>query len=278
MTPSCPRCPISCTRIVGAKRRRALAGQTPVGMLDRAAILLAPHPSFIVCVRPHSRGRLAVIGRQAFKAGADGAVFVIWGFCAQTARAGLESTTAFGDAPSGTAHLTRVVVLPRLFPVCLGAYGSPPVAFVCPSSPWPLVERCPKVSAWTKRPAEYGNNPKMLVSGTHPQWHKPASRQAVGDVMRGLADHHSWRCTNVMVTTRLHQCPLSRERCCKYFPTSVEAKPSPTFNTKLQPPNHSWRQFWTFAPSIVYAIHSPHFAVIADLNFEDRSGRRLPTP
>lgn len=154
----------------------------------------------------------------------------------------------------------------------------PPVAFVCPSSPWPLVERCPKVPAWTKRPAEYGNNPKMLVSGTHPQWHKPASRQAVGDVMRGLADHHSWRCTNVMVTTRRHQCPLSRERCCKYFPTSVEAKPSPTFNTKLQPPNHSWRQFWTFAPSIVYAIHSPLFAVIADLNFEDRSGRRLPTP
>lgn len=28
--------------------------------------------------------------------------------------------------------------------------------------------------------------------------------------------------------------------CCKYFPTSVEAKPSPIFTTKLQPPNHSF--------------------------------------
>lgn len=143
-TPYCPRCPISCTRIVGAKRRRALAGQTPVGMLDRAAILLAPHPSFIVCVRPHSRGRLAVVGRQAFKAGADGAVFGIWGFCAQTARAGLESTTAFGDAPSGTAHVTRVVVLPRLFPVCLGAYGTHPLLLLVHRRPGPWSSAAPK--------------------------------------------------------------------------------------------------------------------------------------
>lgn len=86
MTPSCPRCPISCARIVGAKCRRSLAGHTPVGMLDRAAIRLAPHPSSIpsLSVLTRGGGGVAVIERQAFKAGADGVVFGIWGFCAQT--------------------------------------------------------------------------------------------------------------------------------------------------------------------------------------------------
>lgn len=48
--------PVSCARIVGAKRPRSLAGHTPVGMLDRAAIRLAPHPSSIPSLSVLTRG------------------------------------------------------------------------------------------------------------------------------------------------------------------------------------------------------------------------------
>ncbi|KAK1828589.1 hypothetical protein QBC39DRAFT_149037 [Podospora conica] len=234
-------------------------------MLNRAAILLAPHrhlPPFLlffpwVSVRRHRpagnqrrvpigvlfRGRIVPTPRPSLKSGVV--------------------LTAFEDGSSGTAPMSSGVARSQFLPVCLVAYRwptRPSLLFIPPgqccspkSLPGPsgrlntgLFPRC-----WSSNPP-----PIEQTGPLEMRWGSPGTPF--------LAIHHQ-RHDHGQAT------PMT---AVLVRPWETPKPPNPTFNTKPQPPNHSWRHFtvsyFLFSPPDIRVLPSRR-----QLNSEDRPGHRL---